>query len=78
MLSIGLRRAGQLAKQGHDVWLALLIYGCAGLLFDGQTLTTLNSLPQMETLLFAFPLVAAASIGAREKGAKERPENLRG
>ena len=50
----------------------------AGLLFDGQTLTTLNSLPQMETLLFAFPLVAAASIGAREKGAQERPENLRG
>jgi len=78
MLSIGLRRAGQLAKQGHDVWLALLIYGCAGLLFDGQTLTTLNSLPQMETLLFAFPLVAAASIGAREKGAQERPGNLRG
>ena len=65
VLSIGLRRAFQLARQGCDVWLVLLLYGCAGLLFDGQTFTTLTSLPQMETLLVAFPLVAAASMGAR-------------
>ena len=65
VLGIGLRRAIRLARRGCDVWLVLLLYGCAGLLFDGQTFTTLTSLPQMEALLVAFPLVAAASIGAR-------------
>jgi hypothetical protein len=62
VLSIGVRRALSLARGGQDTWLVLLAYGCAGLLFDGQTFASLTSVPQMETLIFAFPLAAAASI----------------
>jgi hypothetical protein len=62
VLIVGARRAISLARGGQDTWLVLLAYGCTGLLFDGQTFASFTSIPQMETLLFAFPLTAAASI----------------
>jgi hypothetical protein len=62
VLVMGMRRAISLARAGQDSWLVLLAYGCTGLLFDGQTFASFTSIPQMETLLFAFPLTAAASI----------------
>ena len=62
VLGIGLRRAAALAREGRDTWLVLLVYGCTGLLFDGQTFTSFTSIPQMETLLVAFPLTAAAAV----------------
>jgi hypothetical protein len=61
VLFIGLRRAHALACEGEDTWFVLLVFGCTGLIFDGQTLTNLLSIPQMEPLLITFPLIVAAS-----------------
>ena len=68
-LGQGLWRARVLALEGDDLWLALLSYGCAALLFDGQTFTRMNSLPLFEPLLLTFPLVMAASAWAQKKRA---------
>jgi len=62
----GLKRAFNLARRGEFTWWVLLIYGCTGLLFDGQTFTRLNSVPLYEPLLVAFPLVVAASSWTRQ------------
>lgn len=70
VLAIGSRRAYSLARQGNDIWLALLAYGSAGLLFDGQTFTSFTSIPQMEVLIFAFPLAAASSIWWHQRGGR--------
>ncbi len=70
VLACGVRRAVSLASRGSDTWLALLVYGCAGLLFDGQTFTSFTSIPQMETLIFTFPLVAASSIWWHQQRAR--------
>lgn len=64
LLMAGLRRAFQLARGGQDTWLILLCSGLVALLFDGHTLTRMNSLPLFEPLLLTFPLVAAASAWA--------------
>lgn len=72
VLTVGYRRACGLARSGQDTWLALLGYGCVGLLFDGQTFTSFTSIPQMETLLVAFPLVAASSIWWHQAGGERR------
>jgi hypothetical protein len=61
LLAIGLRRASALARDGEYTWFVLLVFGCTGLIFDGQTLTNLMSVPQMEPLLVTFPLIVAAS-----------------
>ncbi|WP_211325467.1 O-antigen ligase family protein [Roseimicrobium gellanilyticum] len=61
LLFIGLKRAHSLARASEDTWFVLLVFGCTGLIFDGQTLTSLLSIPQMEPLLITFPLVTAAS-----------------
>jgi len=63
----GLWRARLLAARGNDTWLALSSFGCTALLFDGQTLTRMNSLPLFEPLLLIFPLVMAASAWAQRK-----------
>jgi hypothetical protein len=68
-LGQGLWRARLLAVRGDDLWLALLSYGCAALLFDGQTLTRMNSLPLFEPFLLTFPLVLAASAWAHRQPA---------
>lgn len=69
LLAIGLRRAHSVAAAGDPTWFVLILFGCAGLLFDGQTFATLLSMPQMETLLVTFPLIVAASLWwhARER-----------
>jgi O-antigen ligase len=66
-LGQGIWRARLLAVGGDDLWLALLSYGCAALLFDGQTFTRMNSLPLFEPFLLTFPLVLAASAWAHRQ-----------
>ena len=65
VLWLGCRNVLRLAKSGQETWLTLLVFGCCGLTFDGQTLTTALSTPRVEPLLFWFPLVVAASLAAQ-------------
>lgn len=67
LIFLGLRRAHALARDGEDTWFVLLVFGCTGLIFDGQTLTSLLSIPQMEPLLITFPLIVAASAWWRRR-----------
>lgn len=67
VLFIGMKRALALARGGEDTWFVLLVFGCTGLIFDGQTLTNLLSIPQMEPLLVTFPLTVAASAWWRRR-----------
>jgi O-Antigen ligase len=61
----GCRNVLRLVNSGQETWLTLFVFGCCGLTFDGQTLTTALSTPRMEPLLFWFPLVVAASLAAQ-------------
>lgn len=61
-LAIGVSRAWRLAKDGQFVWIVLITFGCSSLLWDGQSLCSLTSLPLFETLIFWTPLTAAAAI----------------
>lgn len=63
LLSIGVRRACRLAQQGDATWIALLAFGCGGLLFDGESLTSLATAPRFEGLLFWLPLTIALARG---------------
>ena len=68
VLFLGFQRAASLAKRvGDDQWLILLIYGCASVTFDGQTFTSLASVPQFESLLVWLPLFACASAWSHMK-----------
>ena len=57
LLLQALRSARNLAQQGDATWLALLAFGCGGLLFDGESLTSLATAPRFEGLLFWLPVV---------------------
>lgn len=57
------RRALRLARQGDAIWLALLAFGCGGLLFDGESLTSLATAPRFEGLLFWLPVIVALARG---------------
>jgi hypothetical protein len=72
LLFIGMKRAHSLAREGEDTWFVLLAFGCTGLIFDGQTLTSLLSIPQMEPLLITFPLIVAASAWWMRREQEER------
>jgi hypothetical protein len=61
--AVAFRRAWRLATTGEVAWLALMMYGSVGLLFDGESLTSLATLPRLEGLLFWFPAVVALSAG---------------
>lgn len=63
-LGIGIRRACRLAVQGDATWIALLAFGCSGLLFDGESLASLTTAPRFEGLLFWLPLTVALARGA--------------
>ena len=63
-LGIGIRRAGRLAVQGDATWIALLAFGCSGLLFDGESLASLTTAPRFEGLLFWLPLTVALARGS--------------
>ena len=73
VISAGFRNAWFLAARGQDTCFALLCGGCVGLFFDGQTLTTILSVPRVEPLLFWFPLFAAASLAAKAKSRMIHP-----
>jgi hypothetical protein len=65
LLVQSLRCARNIAQQGDAAWLALLAFGCGGLLFDGESLTSLATAPRFEGLLFWLPVVggpAASSV----------------
>jgi hypothetical protein len=57
LLLQALSSARNLAQQGDATWLALLAFGSGGLLFDGESLTTLATAPRFEGLLFWLPVV---------------------
>jgi hypothetical protein len=63
LLGIGVRRACRIARHGDATWIALLAFGCGGLLFDGESLTSLATAPRFEGLLFWLPLTVALARG---------------
>lgn len=64
LLGCGIKRAWRLAEQGDATWIALLAFGCGGLLFDGESLASLATAPRFEGLLFWLPLTVALARGA--------------
>lgn len=66
IIALASRRAWRLARQGDPAWIALLAFGCGGLLFDGESLTSLATAPRFEGLLFWLPVTVALACG-REK-----------
>jgi len=63
-LGCGIQRAWRLAVGGDATWLVLLAFGCAGLLFDGESLASLATAPRFEGLLFWLPLTVALARGS--------------
>ncbi len=63
-LGFGIKRACRLAVQGDAIWIALLAFGCGGLLFDGESLASLATAPRFEGLLFWLPLTVALARGS--------------
>jgi hypothetical protein len=64
LLAYGVRCAGRIATQGDATWIALLALGCGGLLFDGESLTSLATAPRIEGLLFWLPLTVVLARGS--------------
>lgn len=62
-LGCGIRHACRLAARGEVIWISLLAFGCAGLLFDGESLASLTTAPRFEGLLFWLPLMVALARG---------------
>lgn len=70
VLTLGFQRAASLTvRTGDDQWLILLLFGMAGVIFDGQTFASLTSVPQFESLLVWFPIFASASAWSKMKQA---------
>lgn len=63
LLALAWRSACRLAVGGDATWVALLAFGCGGLLFDGESLTSLATAPRFEGLLFWLPLTVALARG---------------
>ena len=63
LLLQALRCARNLSQKGHATWIALLAFGCGGLLFDGESLTSLATAPRFEGLLFWLPVVVVLARG---------------
>ena len=59
VLARGIQCAHRLARTGDATWISLLAFGCGGLLFDGESLTSLATAPRFEGLLFWLPLIVA-------------------
>ncbi|MCA1962875.1 MAG: O-antigen ligase family protein [Prosthecobacter sp.] len=57
----GLVRAWRLAVEGEALWLVLAVFGLVGMVFDGDSLCTMLSVPRFEMLLFWTPLVIASA-----------------
>ena len=61
ILGWGLCRAFVLAKSGDELWFMLACFGCGGLVFDGDSVFSLLSVPRFETLVLWVPLVIASA-----------------
>lgn len=73
LLACAARCAWRLARrQGDATWLTLLAFGCGGLLFDGESLTSLATAPRFEGLLFWLPVTVALARGGGGKGGNLR------
>ncbi len=59
LLGLAWHRACRIARHGDATWVALLAFGCGGLLFDGESLTSLATAPRFEGLLLWLPLTVA-------------------
>ena len=57
----GLCRAFVLAREGEELWFMLACFGCAGLLFDGDSAFSLLTVPRFEVLILWVPLVIASA-----------------
>lgn len=60
-LTWGLRRAWRMAVEGESLWFLLTVFGLGGVLFDGDSVFSLLSIPRFETLLLWVPLVIASA-----------------
>ncbi|MEZ5385310.1 MAG: O-antigen ligase family protein [Prosthecobacter sp.] len=63
LLALAWHRACRVALEGDAAWIALLAFGCGGLLFDGESLTSLATAPRFEGLLFWLPIIVALERG---------------
>lgn len=61
ILACGLRRCFLLARDGEELWLMLASFGCAGVIFDGDSAFSLLTIPRFETLILWVPLVIASA-----------------
>ena len=75
VLFIGLQRAWACFEAQRDpVWLALLLFGMAGLMFDGSMPLRLMTTTRIEPLLVLFPLAMATALASRLPAAKRRTQ----
>lgn len=66
VLFIGLQRAWRCFKAQRDpVWLALLLFGIVGLMFDGSLPLRLITVTRIEPLIVLFPLAMASALASR-------------
>lgn len=62
-------RAWSRLRAGEPAWPALMAYGVTALVFDGESLGSLLTLPRFETLIFWLPAAALLTNEARQSGA---------
>lgn len=65
VMLLGSTSAWRAARSGCLLWAPLWGYGATALIFDGDDLIRMATLPRVEPLLFWFPLAAAAGAAAR-------------
>ncbi len=65
IIASALIRSWRLARDGQVIWMSLLVYGLVGLLFDGESLTSLATTPRLEGLLFWWPVMASLTLAGR-------------
>lgn len=74
VLFIGLQRAWRCFKWQRDpVWLALLLFGIVGLMFDGSMPLRMMTVTRIEPLILIFPLAMATAVASRLPAVKRQP-----
>jgi O-antigen ligase len=66
---LAVKRAWIQAKSGDTLALVLLTYGSMGLVFDGQSLASMATIPRYEALLFWLPVTLALARSPRQEPA---------
>jgi hypothetical protein len=69
VIVMGLASCWRTRQASSSLWLALACFGLAALIFDGDDLMTMASMPRIEPLLFWFPLAAGVGAAARQNRA---------